>query len=723
MNKRRSFLNYQPKKYGDGGSTPSSKPPIVARKGEEQTEYVQTAKAIDEARTLLDAQLRAKLKLAPDAQIPDSAALSPSEVTKIAPDYYKRVGWMVDNYTKHGVSGLPTTGGKVQTLDGLNETGKSLEDTAYGPIHRSVRYSRVVDKPVSSELQKYGQGGPVIPTKAGYKDDVNKGDDDTEFDPRGDNAYEGSPYNDSMSTSPMRKLGPNDHPSEFAGQVIEVEGKELETENGKIKKDFNKQPSHEDGGYQYKAVPGRTIIPSKLRTRYLEGDKTTRNTIEANLVKDQVMREATKQYGKGGLTKFLKMRKGGAVPEYGWGGGIEGGLMGAGSGAMMGSQFDAMTGGADMGLGTALGAIAGGTMGAINGSKTEDAKAIAAHQMQLQMQNANQMPVNNDPMHYFEHGGKTGIHIKPSHRGRFTAYKERTGKTTEEALHSSDPHVRKMANFARNASHWSHKYADGGATPNVRRYDSGGGIMGSGVLGQDNNFAMADPNMDFYNNQAQTAYQNFTNPIDSMSGPSNNGSGNNSNSNFQSYANKAGQLAPMAYNTAMGLSKPTTLNPANFQNPYEGRVRSLMANRSINMTPIENGIRDTYNEGLSNVGNGTKSGGQVLSGATALWSGRMNALANARLKAQDANNGYRGEEAGTLGNLGAADAHTNLAINDINMRSQAATRSFMGQAAVEANHMSNANQYNDMMGNNLDDLYANESWNKGQRRFQYRQSN
>lgn len=63
------------------------------------------------------------------------------------------------------------------------------------------------------------------------------------------------------------------------------------------------------------------------------------------------------------------------------------------------------------------------------------------------------------------------IHIKPSHKGRFTAYKQRTGKTTEEALHSKDPHVRQMANFARNAAKWKHEdggpvmYADGGKLP------------------------------------------------------------------------------------------------------------------------------------------------------------------------------------------------------------------------------------------------------------------
>lgn len=55
------------------------------------------------------------------------------------------------------------------------------------------------------------------------------------------------------------------------------------------------------------------------------------------------------------------------------------------------------------------------------------------------------------------------IHIKKSHRGRFTAYKKRTGKTTAEALHSKNPHVRQMANFARNARKWKHEL--GGELP------------------------------------------------------------------------------------------------------------------------------------------------------------------------------------------------------------------------------------------------------------------
>jgi len=65
------------------------------------------------------------------------------------------------------------------------------------------------------------------------------------------------------------------------------------------------------------------------------------------------------------------------------------------------------------------------------------------------------VPANIHDIYEYATGG--GIHIKPSHEGRFTAYKKRTGKTTEEALHSKDPHVRQMANFARNAAKWHHQ--------------------------------------------------------------------------------------------------------------------------------------------------------------------------------------------------------------------------------------------------------------------------
>lgn len=46
---------------------------------------------------------------------------------------------------------------------------------------------------------------------------------------------------------------------------------------------------------------------------------------------------------------------------------------------------------------------------------------------------------------------KSGIHIDPENKGKFTATKERTGKSTEELTHSKNPLTRKRANFARMA--------------------------------------------------------------------------------------------------------------------------------------------------------------------------------------------------------------------------------------------------------------------------------
>ena len=56
-----------------------------------------------------------------------------------------------------------------------------------------------------------------------------------------------------------------------------------------------------------------------------------------------------------------------------------------------------------------------------------------------------------------KYGKDSGIHIKPSHRGRFTRYlKSHPGMTAEKAKHSKNASVRKMATFALNARKWRH---------------------------------------------------------------------------------------------------------------------------------------------------------------------------------------------------------------------------------------------------------------------------
>ena len=48
------------------------------------------------------------------------------------------------------------------------------------------------------------------------------------------------------------------------------------------------------------------------------------------------------------------------------------------------------------------------------------------------------------------------IKINPKNRGKFTATKKRTGKSTEELTHSKNSLTRKRAIFAQNAKKWKH---------------------------------------------------------------------------------------------------------------------------------------------------------------------------------------------------------------------------------------------------------------------------
>lgn len=58
------------------------------------------------------------------------------------------------------------------------------------------------------------------------------------------------------------------------------------------------------------------------------------------------------------------------------------------------------------------------------------------------------------PLYKKKSGGT--IYIKPENKGKFTATKKTTGKSTEELTHSKNPLTRKRAIFAQNAKKWNH---------------------------------------------------------------------------------------------------------------------------------------------------------------------------------------------------------------------------------------------------------------------------
>lgn len=78
----------------------------------------------------------------------------------------------------------------------------------------------------------------------------------------------------------------------------------------------------------------------------------------------------------------------------------------------------------------------------------------------------------------FDTGGK--IYIKPENRGKFTALKERTGKSATWFKEHGTPAQKKMATFALNSRHWSHDnggplYTQGGTWDTGMTYINEGG--------------------------------------------------------------------------------------------------------------------------------------------------------------------------------------------------------------------------------------------------------
>ena len=105
-------------------------------------------------------------------------------------------------------------------------------------------------------------------------------------------------------------------------------------------------------------------------------------------------------------------------------------------------------------------------------------RSIANAATNLQQQQMNNLLQNYaayggllDMNNQYSDGGK--IYIKPENRGKFTALKERTGKSATWFKEHGTPAQRKMATFALNSRHWSHDY---GGTLSTHGLDLSNGV-------------------------------------------------------------------------------------------------------------------------------------------------------------------------------------------------------------------------------------------------------
>lgn len=164
---------------------------------------------------------------------------------------------------------------------------------------------------------------------------------------------------------------------------------------------------------------------------------------------------------------------------------------GASSGFTVGGPIGAVVGGV-VGLGSAIGGWFGGNRKAKNKASSLNKQInIANSRNLLALSNrADTIDTQNDftkLANYSAYGGPItmrytgvmspfgntfgdgGIFIKPENRGKFTALKERTGKSSTWYKEHGTPAQKKMATFALNAAKWKH--ADGGPVKKAD-YDS-----------------------------------------------------------------------------------------------------------------------------------------------------------------------------------------------------------------------------------------------------------
>ena len=191
---------------------------------------------------------------------------------------------------------------------------------------------------------------------------------------------------------------------------------------------------------------------------------------------------------------------------------IGGAVQGAATGATVGGPLGAIVGGV-IGLGSAIGGWITGNKKAKRRARRLNQQASAANQRALTSfeNRASDIDTQNDltmASNYFDYGGPIfstgaigydlasrdlnnkqmkalgdmrltslpnsfnampdvntintfkdgGIFIKPENRGKFTALKERTGKSSTWYKEHGTPAQKKMATFALNSKHWSHDY-------------------------------------------------------------------------------------------------------------------------------------------------------------------------------------------------------------------------------------------------------------------------
>jgi hypothetical protein len=170
--------------------------------------------------------------------------------------------------------------------------------------------------------------------------------------------------------------------------------------------------------------------------------------------------------------------------------------------------------------------------------------------------------------------------------------------------------------------------------------------------------------------------------------------GGSSGPNWGKVGTFAAQMAPMLYNLGKGLQKPDKVKP-NY-NPYESKVRSLMANRRFNIDPLLNANLNAQAVSNRNIRNTANSRGELMGNLGAAQNYRMAGDAAAWSQKNNMDNQYMAEQAQMDANLGGNRAQMDWNTQTANAQNKAATNQFLGQSM---NDFSKFSQMQQLMGN------------------------
>lgn len=353
-------------------------------------------------------------------------------------------------------------------------------------------------------------------------------------------------------------------------------------------------------------------------------------------------------------------------------------------------------------------------------------KIHVKHRLKPLHKKTSQEPDDDDDYDFMKNGGT--IKINPANKGKFNATKARTGETTEELTHSSDPVTRKRAVFAQNASHWKH--AEGGP---IKRYDQNSVIedlVPNPDTAKEYDWNLNEPNSISAPQASAVPVTQPANPgqgtqVEGLKGvgPDNQYKWNTSDLNTNPMQTAQSQTGapktpnPYAFTPEQNLGFGALNNVGNViglgnalhydrntavDNPYEKEGLSTLKNRSFNVDPVLASNRDTLATGRYGLRNsGAQSGGEYRSNLSALLKNKYKADLVAHAEKNNQDNLYKGQYAENALAQGERNRADSVRVQKDNLaskaRSEDLTAGYAGQIGKNVTSQIRDNQRIDML--------------------------